>query len=72
MFLLIVVSINSINAANFLQEQDQQETTEYLQFSGVVVSQSGESLVFATLSVNKTNISTITNSDGEFTLKLPK
>ena len=71
-FLLIVVSINSINAANFLQEQDQQETTEYLQFSGIVVSESGESLVFATLSVNNTNISTITNSDGEFTLKIPK
>jgi len=73
---LIVVSINSINAANFLQEQeqeqDQQEATEYLQFSGMVVSESGESLVFATLSVNNTNISTITNSDGEFTLKIPK
>jgi len=72
MFLLIFVSINSINAATFLQEQEQQETIEYLQFSGTVVSQSGESLVFATLSVNNTNISTITNSDGEFTLKIPK
>ena len=72
MFLLIVVSINSINATTFSQQQDQQETTEYLQFSGAVVSQSGESLVFATLSVNNTNISTITNSDGEFTLKIPK
>jgi len=72
MFLLIIVSINSINATTFLQEQDQQETTEYLQFSGTVVSQSGESLVFATLSVNNTNISTITNSDGEFTLKIPR
>jgi len=70
MFLLIIVSINSINATTFLQEQEQ--TTEYLQFSGTVVSQSGESLVFATLSVNNTNISTITNSDGEFTLKIPK
>jgi len=72
MFLLIVVSINSINATTFSQQQDQQETTEYLQFSGAVVSQSGESLVFATLSVNNTNISTITNSDGEFNLKIPK
>lgn len=72
MFLLIVVSINSINATTFSQQQDQQETTEYLQFSGAVVNQSGESLVFATLSVNNTNISTITNSDGEFTLKIPK
>ena len=71
-FLLIVVSINSTNATNFLQEQDQQETTEYLQFSGMVVSEFGEPLVFATLSVNNTNISTITNSDGEFTLKIPK
>ena len=72
-FLLIVVCTTSINAATVLQEQEQQETTEYLQYSGMVVnSRSGEPLVFATLSVNGTNISTITNSDGEFTLKIPK
>jgi len=73
MFLLIVVCTTSTNAAIVLQEQEQQETTEYLQYSGMVVnSRSGEPLVFATLSVNGTNISTITNSDGEFTLKIPK
>ena len=72
-FLLIVVCTTSINAATVLQVQEQQETTEYLQYSGMVVnSRSGEPLVFATLSVNGTNISTITNSDGEFTLKIPK
>ncbi len=47
-----------------------QET--YAEYSGKVVdSNSGEGLVFATLEVSSTNISTITNNDGEFLLKVP-
>jgi len=45
---------------------------EYKPYSGVVVdSQSDNPLIFASLSVNNTNISTITNTDGEFLLKIP-
>jgi len=73
LFLLICGNINSVNANIVWQDQNQQEITEYLQYSGVVVnSQNNEPLVFATLTVNETNISTITNSDGEFSLKIPK
>ena len=44
----------------------------YLEYSGKVVdSESGKGLVFATLEISNTNISTITNNDGEFLLKVP-
>lgn len=44
----------------------------YTEFKGLVVdSKSKDPLAFATLAVNETNISTITNSDGEFLLKVP-
>jgi len=44
----------------------------YSEYSGKVVdSESGKGLVFATLEVTNTNISTITNNDGEFLLKVP-
>ncbi len=52
-----------------------QETTgeqPYRQYRGEVVDeQSKEPLVFATLSLEQHNISTVTNSEGEFLLKVP-
>ncbi len=54
----------------------QQETTaesEYAQYKGEVVDDSSNKpLVFATLAVEGTNISTITNTEGNFLLKIPK
>ncbi|MCF6349256.1 MAG: carboxypeptidase-like regulatory domain-containing protein [Flavobacteriaceae bacterium] len=45
---------------------------EYKQYSGVVVdSQTEKPLVFASLLVSGTNISTVSNTDGEFLLKIP-
>jgi hypothetical protein len=52
-----------------LQEQ---EGTEYKQYSGEVTdSDSKKPLVFATVALDGSNISTVTNADGEFTLKVP-
>lgn len=71
-YLLILFIAPQILANNdvFCQEQ---EEVEYNQYSGVVLdSQTNEPLVFASLSVVETNISTITNTDGEFTIKVPK
>jgi len=63
-FFLIVFSIQTVAS---------QETNEFVEYSGVVVDDiSDKPLVFATLTVNETNSSTITNSDGEFLLKIPK
>ena len=53
----------------FAQENDQQSYTE---FKGLVMdSNTKKPLVFADINVNETNISTITNTEGEFALKVP-
>jgi hypothetical protein len=44
------------------------QVTEY---KGKVVNKSGDALTAAYLAVEGTNISTVTNSDGEFSLKIP-
>ena len=52
--------------------QQETTTTDYKQYSGEVVDEStNKSLVFATLTVEGTNISTITNTEGNFLLKVP-
>ncbi|MEX1383403.1 carboxypeptidase-like regulatory domain-containing protein [Lutibacter sp.] len=49
-----------------------QDTITFKQYKGKVVdSKSKKPLVFATLIVNNTNISSITNTQGEFLLKIP-
>lgn len=46
--------------------------TDFTEFSGKVVdAKSNKTLEAVSLNVNQTNISTITNSEGEFTLKVP-
>jgi len=75
---LIIISFiigyaSSTHASVLIQNQDQQVDVNYIDYSGMVVdNQTNEPLVFATLEVKGTNISTITNSDGEFILKIPK
>ncbi len=52
--------------------QEQEKTQNFTEFKGSVIdSKSKIPLAFATLNVNETNISTVTNSDGEFLLKVP-
>jgi hypothetical protein len=49
-----------------------QETDSFKEFKGVVVNgRTKQSLEFATLSVSNTNISSVSNLDGEFSLKVP-
>ena len=53
--------------------QGNQQTMDFNQYSGEVKDQSSnKSLVFATLAIEGTNISTITNTEGNFLLKVPK
>ena len=48
------------------------QTNNYTEYSGEVVdSDSKKELVFATLTIENTNVSTITNSEGKFSLKVP-
>ena len=72
--ILIFVIAFSVTVQSFacIQNQVQQKSIEYHQYSGIVVdSQSGNPLVFASLTVYNTNITTVTNTDGEFLLKVP-
>jgi hypothetical protein len=49
-----------------------QEADNFKEFKGVVINaRSKKSLEFATLSVTNTNISSVSNVDGEFSLKVP-
>ncbi len=46
---------------------------DYIEYKGKIVdSKNGDPIASAYLSVNETNISTITNNDGEFSLKIPE
>lgn len=70
--LISFISIQHIAATTDVLSQEQQDI-EYNQYSGSVHdSQTNEPLVFASLSVMNSNISTITNTDGEFLIKIPK
>ena len=52
--------------------QVQDKTQDFTEFKGSVIdSKSKIRLAFATLNVDDTNISTVTNSEGEFLLKVP-
>ncbi|MEJ2584222.1 MAG: carboxypeptidase-like regulatory domain-containing protein [Robiginitalea sp.] len=57
-----------------LAQEDQQEVSgDFRQLQGEVLdAETKEPLVFATLILEKQNISTITNSEGEFLLKVPQ
>lgn len=53
--------------------QEEQEVLSYISYSGEVLdSDSKKPLVFATLTLEGTNISTVTNTEGMFSLKIPK
>jgi len=66
--LLLFLGIAHIQA----QDAGQQEAIEFRSIKGEVVdSNSKEPLVFATLLLEGSNISTVTNTEGEFLLKIP-
>lgn len=54
-------------AINYSLQQD----TKIIIYTGIVTDNNSEALPHAVLSVEKTNISTVTNADGEFSLKIP-
>lgn len=72
--LFIVLFIGLIGppkALAFLQDDTQQ--VSFKQYKGEIVdSETKKPLVFASLSIAESNISTITNTEGEFNLKVPE
>ncbi|MFD0861985.1 carboxypeptidase-like regulatory domain-containing protein [Sungkyunkwania multivorans] len=64
----LLLGFQNVKAAFFQQEESQ----NYEQYKGVVKdSESKDILVFATIAIEGTNISVITNTEGEFLLKVP-
>ena len=62
-----LIAINYTYAAVF---QDQEQS--YTEYSGIIIDEQTEKpLVFASIGVVDSNISTITNNEGEFLLKVP-
>ncbi len=72
---VFVVSIvpSSVCAASLLKEEILPDTLNTMQYRGrITESGSNEALVFATITVEGTNIATVSNSEGYFSLKVPK
>ncbi len=66
-YLILTVLMSFFITASVLSQE-----SAYLEYSGKIVDQdTGTPLVFATISIEGTNIATVTNSDGEFRLKIP-
>jgi CarboxypepD_reg-like domain len=64
--------LNTTQAANLLQDDIQQDAQSYSEFRGIVIdSKTKEPLIFADITVNSTNIRTVTNKEGDFLLKVP-
>lgn len=71
--LIWVGSLNAVLALPASPKSNQPDTLTYIQFKGSVTDQESRApLAFASLSLNGTNIATITNTEGEFSLKVPK
>jgi hypothetical protein len=65
-----MVWLTSLTA--FAQEEQRSDFGDFRQYQGEILdSDTREPLVFATLILEEYNISTITNSEGEFLLKIP-
>ncbi len=72
MMSLIWVSGTQSAFAFFQDIQQERQDQSFKQFKGEVTgADSNKSLVFATIAIEGTNVSTITNADGEFSLKVP-
>jgi hypothetical protein len=57
---------------NGMQYLNAQTTTAFIEIKGKIVDDdSNDALIFADIIIKDSNISTITNSDGEFALKIP-
>ena len=64
--LLVLLTFNIHNAQNI-----EIENLKYLEFKGTVInSENKEPLIFANINLIDSNISTISNSDGNFSLKI--
>lgn len=68
---LLIWSVNLAPVLGF--QGNRQSVVDFKQFKGKIIDgASKKPLIFATLAVAGTNISTVTNTEGKFLLKIPK
>jgi len=73
LFFVLLILISTTHEASAFFQVNEQASVSFNQYKGEVLDMvSKKPLVFATLSIAETNISTITNTEGEFTLKVPE
>lgn len=71
--LLIILSVMAFGSTNTFAFQEEQSIESFKQYKGKIIDESSnKALIFASLAVEGTNISTITNTEGNFILKIPK
>lgn len=71
--LLLFGLIGAQEVSAFFQDTAQKQEISFHTYAGEVLDASSKkSLVFASISIEGSNISTITNTEGEFSLKAPK
>ena len=70
--IMLLIGIPATSQASTFFQDNPQEVTSFNQFKGEVVDgENNKPLVFATLTLEGSNISTITNTEGKFLLKIP-
>ena len=72
LYLLLSLFIGFQAMAAEIRPGAQLPDSAFAVFSGIITGEKNDQLPYAVLSVEKTNISTVTNADGEFLLKVPK
>lgn len=73
MAFFLLLSSNNVLLANNLSFFADDESGNYIEYKGSVVDRkTGDPLAYASLNVVGTNITVVSNSEGEFLLKLPK
>ncbi|TSE09607.1 MULTISPECIES: carboxypeptidase-like regulatory domain-containing protein [Aquimarina] len=74
LFVLLIIGYSThMHAFTYYQDIDSQNSVNYNEYKGVAVDKENNTpLISASITVNETNISTVTNDEGEFLLKVPK
>ncbi|RKN80107.1 carboxypeptidase-like regulatory domain-containing protein [Ulvibacterium marinum] len=73
LLVVFLIGVTGTHKASAFFQDAQQQDTSFNQYKGEVMDAANKKpLVFATLTIEGTNISTITNTEGEFALKVPK
>ena len=72
LYLLLSLCIGFQAMAAEIRPGAQLPDSAFAVFSGIITGEKNDQMPYAVISVEKTNISTVTNADGEFLLKVPK